>query len=352
MKNKLPLLLALLLALPATLFARKTSEKDYVVVTDYIKKNTGKDVSDDIQHIIDTHPNRTIFFPDGIYIISKPILTPADPQKSVALELSNFAIIQAAEDWAGEEAMIRLGGKDPANNILLPGSNYYLEGGIIDGRGIAKGISIDSGRETVIRQTSIKNTSVGIHIKYGVNNGSSDCDISDTNITGNNKPDCIGVLVEGYDNTLTNMRIGGVHIGVLIRSAGNSLRNIHPLYYSSDEHYESSCGFVDEKDNNWYNFCYSDQFAVGFLSHGGRSFYDHCFAYWYNNKQKRHTVFKSLGRFNSSLLSMNAGMNRNNAVEENVILDVAEEGGNGIVWNLAIDDSSLVTDHSYKQYMK
>ena len=125
--------------------------------------------------------------------------------------------------------MIRLGGKDPANNISTPGSNYYLKGGVIDGRGIAKGISIDSGRETAIRQTSIKNTTIGIHIKHGANSGSSDSDISDTNITGNCKPGCIGVLVEGYDNTLTNMRIGGVHIGVLLRSAGNSLRNIHPL---------------------------------------------------------------------------------------------------------------------------
>ena len=248
--------------------------------------------------------------------------------------------------------MIRLGGKDPANNISTPGSNYYLRGGVIDGRGIAKGISIDSGRETAIRQTSIKNTTIGIHIKHGANSGSSDSDISDTNITGNRKPDCIGVLVEGFDNTLTNMRIGGVHVGVLLRSAGNSLRNIHPLYYNSDEQYESSCGFIDEQENNWYNFCYSDQFAVGFLSHGGRSFYDHCFAYWYNNKQKRHTVFKSTGRFNASVVSMNAGMYRHNAVEENVILDAAQEGGNGILWNLCIGDSTLVTDHSYKQYMR
>ena len=78
MNHKLLFLLALLLAMPATLLARKTSERGYVVVTDYIKSGTGKDVSDDIQRVIDTHPNRTIFFPDGIYIISKPILTPAD----------------------------------------------------------------------------------------------------------------------------------------------------------------------------------------------------------------------------------------------------------------------------------
>mgnify|MGYP002623613765 CR=1 FL=1 len=352
MNSRLIILIAIIMALPATLSAREHSERGCVVVTDYIKAGSGRDVADDIQRIIDTHPNRTIYFPDGIYIIGKPILTPADPQKSVALELSNYAIIRASDDWADEEAMIRLGGKDAANNITTPGSNYHLEGGIIDGRGIAKGISIDSGRETAIRHTSIKNVSLGIHIKHGANSGSSDSDISAVNITGNRKPDCVGVLVDGYDNTLQNMRIGGIHVGVHLRSGGNSLRDIHPLYYSSDEHYESSCGFIDEKNDNWYDFCYSDQFAVGFLSHGGRSFYSHCFAYWYNNKQRRHTVFKSTGRFTSFVTGMNAGIYTGNAAEENVILDAAEEGGDGFFRDLSIGEESAVTDYTYKKYMK
>ena len=70
MKHKSLTLIVLLLALPMVLLAQINSERGYVVVTDYIKAETGKDVSDDIQRIIDTHPNRTIFFPDGIYIIS------------------------------------------------------------------------------------------------------------------------------------------------------------------------------------------------------------------------------------------------------------------------------------------
>ena len=252
-------LIVLLLAvtITATGFAQPSpKDKGYVVVK--VKNNGKVDVSDAIQKIIDENPNRTIYFPDGTYLISKPICTPADPKKSVALELSNYAIIKATEDWSNDEAMIRLGGKDPFNNITTPGSNYYLAGGVIDGSGVAKGVSIDSGRETVIRNTSIKGVSLGIHVKHGANSGSSDADIHSVNIVGNCKPDCIGVLVEGYDNTFTNMRIGGVHIGFLIRSEANSLRNIHPLYYSGNEHYQTSCGFKDERQNNWYDFCYSD----------------------------------------------------------------------------------------------
>jgi hypothetical protein len=37
----------------------------YVVVTDYVKANTGRDISDAIQKVINDNPMRTIFFPDG-----------------------------------------------------------------------------------------------------------------------------------------------------------------------------------------------------------------------------------------------------------------------------------------------
>ncbi|MBQ9691825.1 MAG: hypothetical protein IJV70_01550, partial [Clostridia bacterium] len=194
---------------------------NYIMVTDYITADGKTDVSDAIQKIIDDFPNRTIFFPDGTYLISKPICTPADPSKSVDLQLSNYAVIKASSDWSSDEAMIRLGGKDPFNNIRMNGSNYSLTGGIIDGSGVAKGVSIDSGRETAVRRVSIKHVQVGLHIKWGANSGSSDADISEVHIVGNNKQDSIGVIVEGYDNTFTDMRITGVFIGMDLRVGGN-----------------------------------------------------------------------------------------------------------------------------------
>ena len=105
----------------------------YLSVSDHILPNLGRDVADDIQRIIDNNPNRTIFFPDGEYLISHPICTPADPKKSVDLQLSNYAVIRAMAGWDHEEAMVRLGAIHPANDIRTPGSNYSLTGGIIDG---------------------------------------------------------------------------------------------------------------------------------------------------------------------------------------------------------------------------
>ena len=328
----------------------KTTTEGYVIVK--VKADGKRDVSDAIQKIIDENPNRTIYFPDGVYLISKPILTPAEPTKSVALELSNYAIIKAAEGWSHDEALIRLGGKDAANNIRTPGSNYYLEGGIIDGSGVAKGISIDSGRETVIRNTSIKSVVVGIHVKHGANSGSSDSDIFGVNIVGNNTPESIGVLVEGYDNTFTNMRIGGVHFGFKIRSQANMLRNIHPLYYGSNNSYETSCGFLDETGCNWYDFCYSDEFATAFRITKSASHYNNCFAYWYSKRGTKHTIFKSDGEFNSAVMNMHAGHRQHNATTENKILEVGKDGGKGHFAYLHIDDESVVTDRTHEKYMK
>ncbi|MBO4526413.1 MAG: hypothetical protein J5743_02220, partial [Victivallales bacterium] len=240
------------------------NKRGYLVVTDTVAADGKTDVADQIQKLIDENPNRTIYFPDGVYVLGHPILTPADPKKSVDLQLSNYAVLKAADGWHSEEAMVRLGGECPANDIRTIGSNYGFTGGIVDGNGVANGISIDGGRETKIRDVSIKHTRIGIHIKHGANCGSSDSDIMSVNIVGNRARNSIGVLVEGYDNTLSNMRIADIYVGIEVRSSGNSFRNLHPLYTCDWDDYGDSTGFWDHRGNNWYSFCYSDQFAIGF----------------------------------------------------------------------------------------
>ena len=51
------------------------SDEAFVDVTDYIPTNAGEDVTTHIQDIIDKNPGRTIYFPDGEYVISRPITT-------------------------------------------------------------------------------------------------------------------------------------------------------------------------------------------------------------------------------------------------------------------------------------
>ena len=309
----------------------------YLVVTDYLPADGTTDVSRPLQALIDENPNRTLFFPDGTYLLSRPILTPAHPERSVDLQLSNFACIRASEDWTSDEAMIRLGASHPANSIHIPGSNYGLTGGIIDGAGRAKAVSIDGGRETCIRNTSIKNARIGVHIKYGANNGSSDADITGVNITGNGAADSIGVLIEGFDNTLTNMRIADVFTGVEIRGGGNMLRNIHPLFLLRPEtygRYEESVGFRILHGMNWFDYCYSDQFAVGFHTQGG-GVLKNCFCWWYSDQERLHLALRSDGPFFGSIDTLVIG-GAHQPGHPNQFAESADFGLSGSVSNVSL----------------
>lgn len=139
----------------------------------------GEDCADALQALIDANPQRAIHIPDGVYVLSHPVCTPASPSRAVALRLSDFAILRAAPDWAHTNAMVRLGGKNPANNFEHPCSVYGLYGGVVDGAGVADAISIESGRETRVQNVAIRNARVGIHVFWGANGGSADCDICD-----------------------------------------------------------------------------------------------------------------------------------------------------------------------------
>ena len=339
-------------------------EIGYVVITDYVQPDTGEDVSAGIQRAIDENPQKTIYFPDGEYLLANPIATSGNPANAVALKLSNFAILKAMPGWNHTEAMVRLGGAEAFNNIHLPGSNYYLEGGCIDGSMVATGVSIDSGRETAIRNVSIKRTQIGIHIKSGANSGSSDADIDNVNIVGNAKPDSIGVLIDGYDNTLTNMRIAAVQTGVKLVGAGNFLRNIHPLYiYAGELHakdpdhydnveyidYSQSVAFHEVSNNNWYDICYSDQFAVGFkIGNGSTSLFDSCFCLWYSNNGNMEIGFQTDGKFNAMIV--NSRVSFRGGVSNTAFLKVGASGGNGVI-QYPIFNEGLCADKSYQNYL-
>ncbi len=328
--------------------------KPYLTVTDYIEVNSGRDVSDALQELILKNPNRTLFFPDGEYLLSKPLLTPANPKHSVSLELSSYAVLRASEDWDSEEALVRLGAAEPFNDINTPGSNYAFVGGIVDGRGVANGISIDSGRETVIRGVSIKNTRVGIHIKWGANFRSSDADIHSVNIVGNNKADSIGVWLEGHDNSLTNMRIASVHTGILADSGGNIFRNLHPLYIfegenASDENYLTSVAFDDRWNDNYYDICYSDQFCTAFsMQSSSRNIYDKSYIMWYTERGGKETAFRVNGRLESVIRTPRVNFKGGT---ENVLLTVREAGGSGMIENPMLNNASYLTDEGHLPYL-
>ena len=327
----------------------------YVIVSDYVLADTGRDVSDEIQRAIDDNPNKTLYFPDGEYLISKPITTSADPTKSVSIELSNYAHFKPTENWNRENgAMFRLGATDMAEGISNSDNCYSFVGGIIDGGKIADAISIENAGTVSLRYTSIKNAVVGVYVKAN-EDGSGPCaDVHTVNIVGSLTVDSIGIHVETNGNTLTNMRIASNQIAVKMSGSDNFLRNLHPLYIFgafSTESYADSCAFYDEGSRNFYDNCYNDQFAVGFyMSENTASVYDCCFNYWYSTNYGIHISYYAEGQFNSTIRSSSSDTSHASEGTRCEFLVVGEKGGKGVIEAVYFNPNN-VSDKAYLDYI-
>ncbi len=351
----------------ATVQDTSTPVADYVSITPYVSGiSVGADMSDAIQNAIDQNPNRVIYFPDGVYTIAKPVLTPAVAEKSVSLKLSNYAIIRAMSTWTAanvsstgddtsiQEAMIRLGGKNNTGYGLSKlGSEYYFEGGIIDGNKKANCISIDSARHTRIEYTSLRNAKqVALHIKQGVNNKSSDADISNVNIYGPWDINTIGVLARGLDNTFTNMRIDCVFVGMKITGGGNLLENVHVLQAVNT--YAGSIGFLEDGSSNSsgkvfniYDRCYSDNFQTGFQLSEANSILNSPYVMWYATSSLQR-AFYFTGKCNAVISTPYVNFYYANSAANNVFFTAQTAGGSGQIIS-PVFDSDFCT-HASNNY--
>ena len=246
----------------------KTRNK-FIDVSQFIAPNSGLDVYEALQKLIDNNTHRTIYFPDGEYLISKPLKTSAAGASSTSFYLSDNAIIKASDDWkGGNDALIQMGGAQAYNDITIVGSNYYFIGGILDGNGKAKGISLESGRESLVSKVKIINATVGIYVPDGVNNKSSDMDIEDIDIIGcggNSK----GIVAIGLDNNFTDIRISNVKVGVE-NSRGNFFRGISVRLDANDlktTAYDGTIAFANS-GVSWFYSCSSENMQTGFYFSG------------------------------------------------------------------------------------
>lgn len=322
----------------------------FIVVTDYLEPNTGEDLSAKIQELIDKYPGKTIFFPDGVYTIARPIKTSSNPQKAVSLHLSSFAIIKASNSWKGRtEHMIQLGAIDETFTISQTGSNYYMYGGIIDGNGKANGIILEGGRETSVRQISIKNVIQGLKIAYNEVYGSNDCDFEAIDIEGCYIPGSIGVHVDGLDNTLTDIRINGFEIGMQLTRAGNLMHNIHAVYKRGERmDYNDSIGFLDSSGSNWMDGFHAEGFRVAYrIRGGGLDMLNDCVASWSDPEATAQTAIATDGRFSSIVTNFKAEFGDG---ANCMFLDLGAEGGKGVI-QYPIFDKSKVNNTSYINHL-
>ena len=331
----------------------------YVMVTDYLKPDTGADVSEAIQKLIDENPNRTLYFPDGVYLLSKPITTSADPAKTVSFKLSNFAHFKAMDTWeTRSEPLFKLGATDMTDEFASATYHYSLEGGIFDGADKADAIWIMGAGNVSIRYSSIKNTVVGIHVKANDAEGNGPTvDVHTVNIVGSGTVDSYGVILDTNDNTLTNMRIASNLIAIKLTGSENFLRNLHPLFIfeaplNSVEVYKQSVAFYDEGKQNFYDNCYNDQFATGFyFSKDTASIMDCCFNYWYSEKYAVHNSYVCEGQFNGIIRYSSSDVGHADKGTECNFLLVGEAGGKGTIDTVYFNPEKVSENDASKDYL-
>ena len=323
------------------------TDNDYIVVTDFIKANTGDDLYDNLQMLINKNPGRTLYFPDGEYLISHPLETSSKPASSTSFYLSGGAILRAHEDWRADgtkRALICFGSLSDENNIRTPGSNFYVMGGILDGKGRADGVSVDSGRETLIKNVVIVNVRYGVHIKDGINNGSSDSDIDDVTIIGNGTHNSYGIVTVGYDNTITNARIYNTKVGIQV-SSGTFVAN---CTVENTAKLEGGTGFLCSGTGDaWYSDCTSIDYEVAFEIGSTKGFYKQCNALWPSNFGTQHVAFKA-----SSLRSAIIGCSADFPEGEIPSAFLIASGGSGKVVAPIFDATRVDGNDATAQYLE
>ena len=152
------------------------------------------------------------------------------------------------------------------------------------------------------------------------------------------------------------MRIAHVFTGFDLRSAGNILRNLHPLFCftpDADAHFADSVGFYDRTGNNWMDFCYSDQFATAFRfgENARQSILNDCFAFWYTDRGGAQTLIGCDGTFEGMVSNMKVGFN--NPQNRNTVLAVSRPGGKGLLHNLNLNhgDENCFSDDAFRAYL-
>ncbi len=360
-----------------------TSKTPFVNVTEYFPANTGKDVGGLIQQLIDKNPQATIYFPDGEYIVSSPIRTHSDGNKANSLLLADGAVIKADKDnWkpytaknisykptGGENgfigditmsAVISLGGKDLANKVndtRRVGSYYYLMGGTIDGNGVANGVSIDWGRESLVRNVTIQNFKrIGLECDRGANGGSSDMDIEDVVIIGNGSTNTTGIRFHAYDNTISGCRIYDCQNGVVNVGGGNIYRDIRIYFTAQDDHAitkmpDNLVGIHDTNNDNFYLHCYVENYAIAYkIQSSSNGTIDGCKAAWTQKTGKKQIAFASNGGNLNATLS-NCSAMFYSADTTNYFIDPAA-CGNGVEIEMPVVDESLLDDTTFKNKVK
>ena len=308
-----------------------------LVVTEHITLD--EDISDALQQLIDENPGKTIEFPDGDYIIAKPITVSADPAKAVSLRLADYAVIRASDDWDSEEAMVQLSVGEISEESTV--NSFYLDGGTIDGNHVAKALYVENGRDLLVANVSLINTALGLEVAEGR------VDVENLIIVGTDADDSHGMIIGGKDCSIVNVRISNVLNGVDVTGANNLIKSVQAVCVDNSQ---GTYGFYDDGYGTMYDMCFSEQFSVGFkMSAESIAVYSACSVKWTSAANKKHTAFESVKKFNSLIRGCTVDFSF--AESNSSFLKAGASGGSGQIIYPIIGGKKNMDNQDFRDYL-
>ena len=320
--------------------AEDNSWVTYIVVSDCIENVHSKDITAELQALIDSHPNRTIYFNDGNYTISSTIYLPTDKDKAVSLRLSNHAVIKAAEGWSADTAMIAIGAKSDSANTDI--ATNAIMGGKIDGAGVARvGVTVENCKNIFISNVTLENLKTSLWLKSSADT----VNVEAVTVKGNGDDDSVAILNESSRGVFSTINIASVSTAVKNSGGDNDFRNISA---KCNKALSTSVGFSELGDNNVYELCTVEDFAIGYsIKDGAKSVFEACNAYWTSAMISTQSAFVAEGTFNSVITASMARFF--DATTENAFIKLTAVGS-GVV-NAPIFDEDACTDKSYQSVL-
>ena len=309
----------------------------YVVVSDEISKANERDITADLQALIDKNPGRTIYFNDGVYTISSTIYLPTDKEKAVSFRLSNYAVIKAADTWNAESAMIALGAKNEAGTAERAANT--IMGGKLDGAGVAKcGISVENCANLFVSNLTLEK----FHTSLWIKDSADTVNIEGVTVNGNGAADSIGILNDSSRGVFSTTNITNVNTGLKNSGSDNNFRNISVKCLGTST---ESVGFYDAGGKNIFELCTSEDFSCGyFIKDGLESVFEACNAYWTKADVAVQNAFVADGTFNSTITASVARFFDDSS--ENAYIKYTT-AGSGVV-KFPLFEENLCDDNSYQ----
>lgn len=229
-------LLLLLSCFALSVYGAENDEKanDIVSVIKYGVKNNGSVIGPELNELVRNSYGKTLYFPAGVYNLSEAIVLPFDYTKNVNIVFDKNALIKSDSPL---EALLKIGYSEMSTPDVTHRRFSYIEGGMFDCSNVDNGILVNGLKQLV----SLKSISLfkgrKTHIRIQVTDdfrgtGSSDTKIDNVTIQGiSSNEEVYGIYIDHSccDCKISNTFIYGTKYGLVTKSAGHILNNVHIL---------------------------------------------------------------------------------------------------------------------------